>query len=311
VPTPDYQQWLNEVWGWPNEEIGSFATLAAAANIAVGTNPPYSINCFSLVYPKFIGLASPLVGVVDGVNATVSAVAPNASLAPGQLVVGLGAGVPDGTVITAVTLVAVNLLGDVTDGVAAIVNIAGGTAGIGQGMPIAGAGIAPGSTVTGVGSTTLLLSLPATATAAQAALVVTAASVGLSAVPTVAGAASLAVYLAPLVPLAVINSFIFAASNSVQSLRWCELWLLGMQLYIAHYLTLWLLSDGTTPTSASQAASQGLARGILVSKAAGSVSAGYVPTPGLEDWGSWNLTQYGQIFASYAKAIGCGAMLVY
>ena len=55
----------------------------------------------------------------------------------------------------------------------------------------------------------------------------------------------------------------------------------------------------------------GLARGILVSKSAGGVSAGIQPATGLESWAAWTLTEYGIQFASMAKLVGSGPMLVW
>jgi len=62
---------------------------------------------------------------------------------------------------------------------------------------------------------------------------------------------------------------------------------------------------------AGQAAAAGLARGITVSKGTGLVSEGIQPISGLENWGAWNETEYGIRFATTAKIVGSGCMLLW
>lgn len=158
------------------------------------------------------------------------------------------------------------------------------------GQLITGKDIPAGTTILSVTGTAVVLSANATATnAAEAALF----------------------YAAPLVPLAVMNAYILLASASVMQSRWQDGWALGMALSIAHYATLWLQSDGNGATTAAQAAQQGIAKGIQVSKAVGDTSVGYQALTEFEDWGSWNLTMYGQQFATMARVIGAGPMLIW
>ena len=136
----------------------------------------------------------------------------------------------------------------------------------------------------------------------------------MTAAATSSGTWNIKLYNEPLLPIFVINCYITLASASLMQVRWQEMWPIAMGLYISHFVTLWLQSDGASGGeygTAQQAASAGLAQGITVSKSAGPVSKGMQPTPGLEDWGQWNLTSYGQIFASYAKTVGMGPMLLW
>jgi len=50
---PDYNSLLAELWGWPDEGGPAFATLSAASNVVVGTNPPYALTDFLGFYPQF------------------------------------------------------------------------------------------------------------------------------------------------------------------------------------------------------------------------------------------------------------------
>lgn len=131
--------------------------------------------------------------------------------------------------------------------------------------------------------------------------------------PATSGAVgdNLQVYMNPLVPVPVLVTFINLASACVQYARWLELWQLGMSLFVAHYCTLWLDSENQPGGTPGQVAGAGLANGILTSKSAGDVSAGYSPISGMEEWGAWQLTTYGQQFATLAKIVGWGPMYVW
>ncbi len=125
------------------------------------------------------------------------------------------------------------------------------------------------------------------------------------------GPTMLTVYVKPLVPLAVIRAYIAFASASLVYARWQDSWPIGMALFVAHYLTLWLRSDGNTFSTAGQAAAAGLAHGIAVSESAGPVSISSQVVSGLENWASWNETDYGKQFATIAKIIGMGPMFIW
>ncbi len=119
----------------------------------------------------------------------------------------------------------------------------------------------------------------------------------------------LTTYVAPLVPTAVINAYIYLATNSIFQARWGEMWFVAMGLFIAHYCTLWLQGEASTPNStAGQAAASGLALGIKTSKSAGDVSVGSQAIV-FEGFGAWNLTLYGLELSTLANVIGSGNML--
>jgi len=181
------------------------------------------------------------------------------------------------------------LAGTFTNGSATVV--VASTAGAAIGQLVIGSAIAPGSTIIGfTANTSIILSQPAIAD-----------GIGLS----------FNDYQAPLLPLAVINCYIALASSHLVQARWLDDWLVGMSLFIAHFITLWLLSDGDQCSTPGKAAAAGLAQGIATSESAGPVSIGMQPTPGLDNWASWNETQYGKLFATKARTIGAGPLWVY
>jgi hypothetical protein len=166
----------------------------------------------------------------------------------------------------------------------------GSIAGLVPGQLVAGPGLPTGCTVVSVDSDTQI-------TLSQSA--------------TSDGQSTLTVYVVPLVPLAVLNAYIALASASLVQARWRATWPIAMGLFVAHFATLWLRSDGDSYSTPGQAATAGLKQGITVSAAAGGVSQGTQPVTGLDTWAAWNQTQYGVQFASFAKVAGAGPMLVW
>lgn len=170
------------------------------------------------------------------------------------------------------------------------------TVGCASGQLISGPGIPPNTVITAVtpnaGSTpgSLIISQVATANGT---------SIGLS------------VFEAPLVPMVVANAYIALASASLVQARYKDSWAIAMSYYIAHWVTLYLLSDGNRYCTAGEAATAGLARGITISKGAGPVSQGLKTIDSFDEWGSFALTIYGQNFVSIARIIGMGPSLIW
>jgi hypothetical protein len=88
--------------------------------------------------------------------------------------------------------------------------------------------------------------------------------------------------------------------------RWREQWQLGMALYIAHYLTLWLETEGNTQTTATQIVANSLQAGITISQGADGVNQGLKVLESLDKWAAWTLTQYGVQLATIARVVGSG-----
>jgi hypothetical protein len=177
-----------------------------------------------------------------------------------------------------------------TDGTTDVLTAVSSIQGLAKGQLVTGPGIADGSVVVSIAGSTVTLSAATTAAGTLVAL---------------------NVYTAPLIPLAVLNAYIYLATNSIFQARWCEMWTLAMALFIAHYATLWMQGEASSPnTTAAQAAASGLAIGIKTSKAVQDVSVG-MQALDLDGWGSFQLTIYGQQLATWANAVGSGMMLIY
>lgn len=132
-----------------------------------------------------------------------------------------------------------------------------------------------------------------------------------NALATSATAAAL-IYYAPPIPLVVIQLYINLANACVYYARYFDSWQICMGLFIAHYLIMWAQANQLTATSSvAQIAASGLAIGIKVSKHAGSVGVGIKVLDDLVGWGTFQLTLFGQQFASIAKVLGSGNMLLW
>lgn len=173
------------------------------------------------------------------------------------------------------------------DGTTGVVTGVSSLTGLATGQLVAGTGIQDGSVIQSVNPAVnaITLNLPTTASGQQ----------------------TLSVYTNPAVPLSLINAFIYLASNSILQVRYCEMWPYAMALFVAHYLTMWGMSQGTgTATTPGQIASQGLAMGIAISKHVGDVSVSSQPLQLGSEFGAWNLTLYGQQLTTMAMAVGSG-----
>ena len=119
-----------------------------------------------------------------------------------------------------------------------------------------------------------------------------------------------AVY-AGLIPQPVLQAYINLASACLVQARWLDSWTLAMGLFVAHYCTLYLQSEGSPGTTAQSVAASGLTKGVLVSKGAGGVNAGMQTLIGeWGSWGQWNMTVYGTSLMTQAKMIGAGMMYI-
>ncbi len=114
-------------------------------------------------------------------------------------------------------------------------------------------------------------------------------------------------------PPEVLELMLQQANDTVLESRWHARWKLGVCLYAAHLLTLW--AKTSTPDGADDAAvaAAGQSRGTVTSKSVGGISVSYgasEATGDLAGYGSLKDTVYGQQFASMARLVGRGMMVV-
>ena len=224
----------------------SLAPLAAlAANMQIGTNPPYVLFNLATFYPKWFG------------PTTTVALA----LTAGSITATLGAGTTPPVI-------------------GALLNSSA--------LP-SGTFIANVVTPSGGGTTTVTLSQPASSTVA----------------------AVVAQFATPLVPFSVLTAYAALASSRLPSAKWGQNWLFGMALFISHFATLWLKTEGNSQLPAGAAAASALQVGIKVSKNVGGESVGYQPvTTGFESWGMWQGTDYGVQLIEIASMVGWGIVVL-
>lgn len=178
------------------------------------------------------------------------------------------------------------------DGTTGVVSAVSDLTGLATGQLVAGTGIQCGSVIQSVNPlvSTLVLSLPTTASGVQ----------------------TLSIYSTSSVPLCLLNAYIYLATSSIIQVRYQEMWSYCMALYIAHYLTLWLRTQAGGPgTSGGSIASAGLAMGIQISKHVGDVSNASQPLKIPEEFGTYALTIYGQQLATIGMAVGSGPVWCY
>lgn len=301
---PDLTQFYMLIYGGYGYSYsdGCAAYLGLAAGATQRGNPPYTIANFTMMYPKFLGPVTSTAAVLNGTT-LVSGIPSSFGFQPSNLVVGTG--IPDGTVITGVTTTPIDATGDLLAGQYVILNVSS-TAGMIVGQPIAGPGIGGCATIAAVGANSITLSQSPTADGVGVGLMVTSSTITLSNAATQSGSVTLAVYSAPPVAPAVIQLFINLANASLMSSRWREAWPLAMGLYVAHFLTLFVQSDGLATSTPGQIVTSGMQVGILTSQSADGVSMGSQPVTGLASWGAWTTTTYGTQLATIARAGGAG-----
>ena len=106
---------------------------------------------------------------------------------------------------------------------------------------------------------------------------------------------------------AAVGLWLTVAQQMVGASRWGDMTDVGVSLYVAHNLAL----EAQAVKAGNAGAVPGAAVGILNSKAAAGVSAGYDVTTSTEkDAGAWNLTTYGTRFYRLSRMMGAGPVQV-
>lgn len=114
------------------------------------------------------------------------------------------------------------------------------------------------------------------------------------------------------VPSTVMQVFLNMCNDAVAPARWGEVWRLAASLYVAHFVTLWLKNNGgnlSGSSTPSEAAESGTVSGVVSGASLGDASVSYDTSSITEStrmWGQWNLTSYGQQFASMARLVAIG-----
>jgi len=254
-PGPD----INVLFGWwgtstYQSSIG-LADIAAALNLGpFGGNPPFQIDDFLAIYPKFgtgvLGVSAASLaagGTGYSVNDVLTLVQPDAQGAQVKVV-----SIGGGGVVTTFSIVA--------QGSGYSVSPAG--------SPLAvtgGTGTGATFNVTAITPTNLVI-----------------------------------------VPVPVLQLYLNLASACLSSCRWGEMWPMAMALFVAHFVTLYLMSEGNPGNTPGAIARSGLAAGVIVSQSAGDVNKSIEPPDLGQFAGTWAMTVYGQQLKTFANTVGAG-----
>jgi hypothetical protein len=103
MATPDYNACLENWWGWPDEFLGDQALFSGASNVVLGTNPPYYIQDFFALYPKFGGVPVVVTATFISGNsvAAISGLPDGTAIGAGNPVASPGS-LPNGTAIVSI-----------------------------------------------------------------------------------------------------------------------------------------------------------------------------------------------------------------
>lgn len=102
MATPDWQCWLDSQWGPSYDGPSICGLIAAASNVIIGTNPPYTIQDFFAIYPKFGGPQLTLTGVVTAADSPNVTVTSTTGVKAGNPVAPIPGVIQDGTFVQSV-----------------------------------------------------------------------------------------------------------------------------------------------------------------------------------------------------------------
>lgn len=115
------------------------------------------------------------------------------------------------------------------------------------------------------------------------------------------------------VPEIILQTYIDLADTCVKQSRYRSYWKICMGFLVAHFANLFLQGTTDAGSSAARVLEAGRAQGLTTSESVDgvSVSTDYSTiAASLSGWAAWNLTIYGQQFATIAKMVGKGGMMI-
>lgn len=115
------------------------------------------------------------------------------------------------------------------------------------------------------------------------------------------------------IPEEVFTLFMLMANKAIKYDRYKSSWKYLMCLYIAHMMTLYMQTlTNPEDVSVANALKGALPTGIATSKSVDGLSISYdlLGTTGMDDYGTWALTKYGQQLITMTRIFGHGGMWV-
>lgn len=322
--TPNFDAWLQTAWGSGASYEVVCSWFYGASNFVYGQNPPYYLDDFKSIYPKFFGLPTALSGCSTTLGANTVTVPSIVGLDYGQFVQAFGV-FPKGTIIIGLGTNTVTLNNP------AIVTNANTTLMVYESSPIPigvilmylrlaydslvqarwqeewcvamGWFIAHYCTLYAKSDASEVFETLQTSMHSEVPSgVQPGTAYTLSSAPPGGALQSLTkngLFQTPGVDYVLVGSTITMTNSTTAHDALYAVWPVQTQTITPAVL------------NGAQIAAQGLAGGIQTSKSVGDVSVGYQVLTALEDWGAWNLTSYGQQLATMARVIGSGPALIW
>lgn len=113
----------------------------------------------------------------------------------------------------------------------------------------------------------------------------------------------------------IVQMYLDFALDVVNIARWGnKQFKLGVCLFTAHFLTLYLMSATPEGADAQEVMNSAQMKGVINSKSVGDVSVSYdfsLAISDIDKWGNFNLTLFGNQFVSIAKLMAKGGMYIW
>jgi hypothetical protein len=321
---PNFNAWLQTAWGAGAEYSVVCSEFYGATNLVFGQNPPYYLDDFRAIYPKFFGLPTALSGCVTVIGTNTVTVPSVLGLDYGQFLQSPGT-FPRGTIIIGISGNVITLNTD------ALITSSNATFMIFEASPIPTGVIlmylrlaydslvqarwqeqwfvamgwfiahyctlyakSDASEVFETLQTTMHTEVPSGNKPGTVYMLSSEPPGGALQALTRNG-----LFQTPGVDYTLTGNVITLAEPTVAHDALYVVWPVQTQKFTA-----------SAPNGA-QIAAQGLAGGIQTSKSVGDVSVGYQALSALDDWAAWGLTSYGQQLATMARVVGSGPMVIW
>lgn len=321
---PDFNAWLQTAWGAGAEFGVVCGAFYGATNLVFGQNPPYYLDDFRSIYPKFFGLPTAVSGCTTVLGTNVIAVPSLIGLDYGQFLQSMSV-FPPGTVITGIgnNTITVNTNALVTSSNATLMVFEASP--IPAGVILMYLNLAYASLVQARWQEQWYVAmgwfiahyctLYAKSDASEVFETLQTTMHAENPVGTIPGL----VYTISSVPpggalQALTKNGLFLTPGLDYVLSGVTITLTNPTVTLDTLYAVWPVQTQTFTSLApngAQIAAQGLAGGIQTSKSVGDVSVGYQPLNALEDWAAWGLTSYGQQLATMARVVGSGPMVIW
>ncbi len=321
--TPNFNAWLSTAWGAGSEFGVICGDFYNATNLVFGQNPPYYLDDFRSIYPKFFGPPTAVSGCATVVGSNVVTVPSTNGMDFGQFV--QSSALPPGTLVTDLSATTITLNNAATTSSTNATLLVFEAAPIPTGVIVLYLNLAYASLVSArwqeqwyVAMGWFIAHYCTLYAKSDASDVFQTLQTVLHTETPVGSTPGTAYTLSSPPPGGSLQSLtkngLFQAPGVDYTLSGAALTLTTPTVAGDVLFAVWPVQESvltaSTPNGA-QIAAQGLAGGIQTSKSVGDVSVSYQALSALDSWAAWGLTSYGQQLASMARVIGSGPMVIW